>query len=714
MSNTPPWASQQFYPVLGQSWDGILIKVDPGYAYFTPGQTPTAPELNAMFNKRDIALNAMGSLGAEIAAANFGQFVQLGNDGSGHLYSAYAVCFDQTFQQWLACVDSSTPSPAIFASQDGKAWAVCPTIAAFGNTAIKPRAIAAYPGTGTVVTYGETGVVTSITRCVQSSAPTTVATTNNAWAIRAGALCNQGVMAYFWGAATPGMYFIGASSNGVRAAWLGFCATDSNDGSGTAGVWTDAHTSLPAAFLSGNSLIYKWEAAQSDTALVVAQCGQLAGTDPSFLMKVDVNGVMTDVTPASIGSSRAIRGVAYSATDALWGILSHDAGGDIYFDVSPDLVTWTNVLTSSGYFANGLAVIRNTWVMALSTTTTSQPDKAIYMSNVAAVLTGATPLLGFSTWPAFANASQATIPLTLQSNEVPPVANSAFYPKATQLMAAFVNTNASGFSATFWQSLRAGHNDGQQSGVPAQVLVPGYNTVLDLDFSTLASGNVTGDGAHTIGPYSWTKSRSANDRAVLANVNGAGMRWQPTGGKIGSALFLPFSSFVPSSALLWSTSFRVWLYIQGQNLGTAGDSFFAAITPSATATALSIAGITEIAGPLPAVYGHASGGSAQTIALGSGIFDENNVVVLDVPSLRENRLAVLSGELDPGVANVWPAEAGALYSALTVDGGTTIWQDPSPAGAPFSVASLGIALYPVAAGAALTVTVGRVRVDVRL
>lgn len=712
MSNQfPPWAGQANYPTSpSAAWAGTPTKVVPAYTFFTPGQAPAAQELNAILNQIGVGMNAVGSTAAEIAAANFNKIDTSPTQG-GNPYATYGIAFDHDGAQWVAALDNATPVPTLYTSQDGLLFVPNTSFAALSGPTNAPRALGMFPLTGTAAVYCSNGATGVMQRCTQSGAPATTAT-GQAWAVRSATLCNQGTMVFFWGANNPGMFFFGANSFQSRAAWNGFAAFDSsnNDGAGTAGVWTDLHTSLPAAFLSGNSYIHKYETAQSANLLAVAMCGRITGTDPSFLMKVDVAGAMTDITPAFVGGlSRSIRGLAYSATDGLWGLLSVDSGSNTYLDVSPDLTNWTNVwsLPEAGI---GMAVIRNTWSIVVSMPWSAAADRCIYVSNVAQVYANpatTVPRIFFANYPAVSNTHLANGVFTLQSSELPPGAPASvvdIYPKAPQFIASTL------FNATcaFSQSLRAGHYDTQQSGVVLQPISLGWNTALDMDFSTLGNATFAADGAISLGGYNWTKASSANDRAALANINGTGLRWQPNTGAIGSSIFLPLQSFVPVNALLWSTSFRIWMYVKAQNLSGVGDSMLCQIKTT-TAVGGWTAGMTMVAGPTPAMYAHGVGGSALTQTLGAGNFNNNNAIVLDVLGLKHNIASNISGQYSGGA---WPTEPGALYESVTVDNGSLTLQDPSSSAN--SVAFFGIVFFPVAISAGITIDIGRVRVDFKL
>ena len=95
----------------------------------------------------------------------------------------------------------------------------------------------------------------------------------------------------------------------------------------------------------------------------------------------------------------------------------------------------------------------------------------------------------------------------------------------------------------------------------------GWQTALDLDFTSLPNQTIGSDGAVTIAGMTWTKTQSSGEHAAAAIANGTGLVMQPAAGTdfyhSGSpnapSLFLPFSQ-MGITGIDWSTKFRLWLY----------------------------------------------------------------------------------------------------------------------------------------------------------
>lgn len=700
----PPWAATANYPVLGAGWDNTLTKVTPAYSYFTPGQTPTAQELNAMFNARDLALASVSATSASDAIANWGPL----NANVAAGIFCYGITYDPVNGMWLALLSNPGASIFFYYSIDGRTWLTDPMIGTIPNQTYTPDGIGVYPATGTFVFYqanagGPTGY---IVRQQQTTAAPNGVATSQAWAVRGGVLCNQGAFAYFYGANTPAMYFFGTSGSpgGVAGAWTGFCASDSADGAGA--PWADLHASLPGSFQGGTAYVSKFEIAQSSNTMIVAICGgvpSVHATGASFLMKIDAAGTMTDITPSFVTGTTSIRGVGYSAADGLWGVVVTQLSVSpttATLWISPDLVTWTQIAVIPA-IAIAMSVVRDVWAILVNTGAGSAALRVVFMSGLQAAYQANTPIVAPFHYANYTDNLTTGEIATLVSSETPTaqIGNRQIASAGLFAQQSLVLSNKSGYF------------DQRQAGLAPATITPGWNTGLDLDFSKLGSGTFAADGSQTIGGFVWTKGRSANDRAALANVNGAGLRWQPTANRAGSYLMLPFTSFLPANVLLWSTSFRVFLYFQAQNFTNDGDNFRHGLM---VLTALPVYEVIYgmQAGPVGFVEAVAAPSPAtQTQVFAGAPGASTNVVVVDVPGLGSGTASVLAGQYNSGQ---WPTEASSLLQATRADCGSANFQDPSVGGT--SPSSISLGLYPTAAAAsaALTVTIGRIRVDFKL
>ncbi len=61
-----PWASTTNFPAGSSAWSGQPLKVNPNYNYFTPGQVPTAEELNYLLNQRDSILGGFAAAASNL------------------------------------------------------------------------------------------------------------------------------------------------------------------------------------------------------------------------------------------------------------------------------------------------------------------------------------------------------------------------------------------------------------------------------------------------------------------------------------------------------------------------------------------------------------------------------------------------------------------------------------------------------------------------
>lgn len=367
-----PWAQTQNYSAGAFAWSGTPTKVAPAYSYFTPNVPPAAQELNFILNQRDAILSgvAMGTWATGVA--NW-------NDPTTNIGGAVvpncptAACWDAFSGQWMvACeVPDVSVQPALMQSPDGKMWRNI-SGGVTGASARIPWAVVTNPSNGDIALLRSDGTTTSFTRWAGGTGAAVDTVQGFLAAV------DQGVLSYFNG----GFIFVGAT-NLLGNNWTGASATSTNG----VGVWTNATASLPAGFASGvGNPILQWLTAQSPTTLVIAMCGKTVATSTSRLMSQTTSspGAWTDITPAVLGgTAKQIRGLTYSANDALWGLLAVDASNS-YLYTSPDLVTWTLVHTFTGFLAGGVSVIGSVWgVLAYWSALGQGGNRILFSTNVA-------------------------------------------------------------------------------------------------------------------------------------------------------------------------------------------------------------------------------------------------------------------------------------------------------------------------------------------
>lgn len=119
---------------------------------------------------------------------------------------------------------------------------------------------------------------------------------------------------------------------------------------------------------------------------LVAMCGQVVGTDPSRLLSINTGNVpvlATDITPAFVGTTYGIRGIAYDVENLLVGILAQDSTGKASVWTSDfTLTTWTKVhewgATAGSFSAGGLTTLGGVWVVVLRDSTRNDGTNRVF------------------------------------------------------------------------------------------------------------------------------------------------------------------------------------------------------------------------------------------------------------------------------------------------------------------------------------------------
>jgi hypothetical protein len=709
-----PWAATANYPAGGNAWSSTQTKVNPAYTYFTPNQPPSAQELNYMFNQRDLAQSAMGTNLTNDAVANWSP-IKIGSSGANgfgdgtQAWQFADVKFDPDWGWWVAVAFTTTPTTALLYSDDGLNWAQLAWAAGFSNVSHVPRTMVVLPSSKIVVMRNTAANAAMHQTLIDQQAGTNVDSASLAVMTRGGAVASQGTM--FYHQANGAAWFVGASGFGGTGAWTGFITSNNNDGNSAS--WTDLHGSAPASFVSGTGGVWKWESAQNTTTAIVAMCAQRPGTDPSFLMKIDAAGTMTDITPGFVGSSQAIRGIAWSAVDQLWGLVTQDSGPNVYLYFSPDLVNWTAVSPGGTPGTGvGLAAVRGTWALGFYEAIAQTIGRIGLYTGIGQWLqSGNAGLIGFS-WAQFPW-------LSLSNNSCTLLLSSEFktgvLEEALSLICCAINGAVTNGVVAVTQSNRSTYVAAPvNSGVATASILPGWNTALDLDFSTLPTTTYGADGTFALGPYTnWTKVRSANDRTPLTNSNGSGLIFRPTASHTGGGVFLPLSAFLPGNVNLWSTALRIWVYLNSQNFTNNGDNFRVGLGLTTSSVALQPAGLIGVNGS--GAFIEAAYGAFPSVQQLSSFTSNTNTMLLETLALDSTRATYLCGQYTGGA---WPAEAGAIVPVAAVDAmavSSGILQFTDPSSTTFYPSTFGLIMFPVAAGGStLTVTVGRIRVDYRV
>lgn len=338
-------------------WSGQPTKVAPVYTYFTPGQTPTASELNSLFNIRDAAINATITYAASLALGNWKPPVATFDPGSiggtdpGAL-TVQSVAWDSLLQRWVIAavgggaaylfathssgdvLDTITPGPGGAAADVGGVLAgACD---AAGNTVF-------------FKTFSISGPATR-TSCLRTIASGPIVDTTQTF-------LNTLTQAAVQGLGASGFLMVGFEQAG--STYTGHLAVSANG----AGVWTDDTSSLPATWQTGTGVVQ---------GVVCGFDSTLASTSPVMFgmcllgssRLIAGSPTIADITPSFL-TTRNIKGIAYNTVLGVWGILCDDGAG-VYLYTSPDQVTWTLAKTFQALASGGLQAIGGVWVAQLT------------------------------------------------------------------------------------------------------------------------------------------------------------------------------------------------------------------------------------------------------------------------------------------------------------------------------------------------------------
>jgi hypothetical protein len=280
-----------------------------------------------------------------------------------------SACFEPLTQQWLiaADIDQGT-SPADFggllATPDwGRTWNQTFSYANKNSTGgglgvICPNAIATDGAGNIFYVLPPDAVTTPLANARFAFSTLTVSPAAHQYTGT-----QASVQTAFW---HPGAnLFIEVEATVVSSIWNGgaFSATATG-----ATAPTSLLSSLPASWTgaTGGTLHGIYAAVNTGGSLALVGIGAAAGSSASRLMTISAALAFTDLgSPSPLGSNAQIQGVAWSAFNSLWGVLTYD-GTNSHLWTTPDLSTWTEVATWTGQ-AGGVACAGQVWAVTVPT-----------------------------------------------------------------------------------------------------------------------------------------------------------------------------------------------------------------------------------------------------------------------------------------------------------------------------------------------------------
>ncbi len=143
-------------------------------------------------------------------------------------------------------------------------------------------------------------------------------------------------------------------------------------------------SSLPASWTgaTGSALNGIYATVNTGGSLALVGIGGVAGTSASRLMTITAALSFTDLgSPSPLGSNAQVQGVAWSAFNSLWGILTYD-GSNSHLWTTPDLSTWTEVESWPG-LAGGVACAGQVWAVSVATALGGNTNRVLYSTSVA-------------------------------------------------------------------------------------------------------------------------------------------------------------------------------------------------------------------------------------------------------------------------------------------------------------------------------------------
>jgi hypothetical protein len=236
-------------------------------------------------------------------------------------------------------------------------------------------------------------------------------------------------------------------------------------------------------------------------------------------------------------------------------------------------------------------------------------------------------------------------------------------------------------------------------------------TVLDLDFTTLASQTFSANQNYTIGGYTWTKVNTANETAA-ATLNSNGLTFTPvsatdyvTATRTLPGLFMALQQVIPG--FRGDMGVRVWAYNSSINNAANFDLAVLAVDTNSTAysyvykrgTAAGGAGATSI---INVNSVNASGNVNDLYAIGAA----NNVMVLEIPSITGSHWRSFRGSFS---GNNWPR-----MEELTQHNSYTLTGTANTSGVTPQNLGVFLGAQRAGSGTSLTVRFARLRIDLLL
>jgi hypothetical protein len=197
-----------------------------------------------------------------------------------------------------------------------------------------------------------------------------------------------------------------------------------------------------------------------------------------------------------------------------------------------------------------------------------------------------------------------------------------------------------------------------------------WNTVMDLDFTTLPNQTLTTDGTYTFNGIVWTKVNTAQEYLPMQIITGQGLKIQPNNAPHAGILsnrswpLLQVPVLTLASGIGPLTRIRVWLYWSalGTFPGGTGDDSGPLISLDNTSTSPNYAWWGRYSNGQsasgPGYYlGRAREGDGRTSGTITGPPPTGNVMVFDFPAGIGGQLGyLLSGTFASG----WPGESALL------------------------------------------------------
>lgn len=240
----------------------------------------------------------------------------------------------------------------------------------------------------------------------------------------------------------------------------------------------------------------------------------------------------------------------------------------------------------------------------------------------------------------------------------------------------------------------------------------GWQTDLDIILADEANANLTSDGAHVISGTTFTKINTANENAVMALVNGAGLRITPKqatdfygGTRTAPGLTLGLSTII--TGFHSGLPLRLWILMKNGNLAAQYDSLKFGVEKATGSIYHFLGSITQVGanrgtGPVATANGAGVGFPISTGAP----FNTHNALLIEYPyGVAGGNARVASGittdNTFPTIGNM--RSAGTYLEASGIQAGN------------YSIANTDWNMIAVAqragSGTALVIDIGRIKIE---